>query len=99
MECLCNTFGIYELARPARTLPKLEEAGLLSDPAMTLEMRRPADVLIKLVREGGEGPQTWAPVERLAIDVKWINACGRDRMWQEGPVDPQRSLGRYEKRA
>jgi hypothetical protein len=66
---------IYGFARRARVNPKLEKAGLLSEPGVFLELRRPADVLI----EGAlRGARDCGPVERVALDVKVINALGHD---------------------
>ena len=63
--------------RRARVNPLLERAGLLADPGVFLELRRPADVRIKLARrdEAGTGAAP-APSETVALDVKVINACG-----------------------
>ena len=65
---------IHRFAARARLNPTLERTGLLAEPGVLLDWRRPADVLIE-----SSGPRASAgplAADRLAIDVKVINALG-----------------------
>ena len=88
---------IFRLAKKARTNPELERAGLLNEPGLCLELRRPADVLVRLARtEEGDphtGGGTAGPVEAVAVDVKVINHCGREHSHTTDEPDPPRDNG------
>ena len=60
---------IYAYALRGMLHPLLERAGLLDDPNIMVDLRRPADVLIQ---EGA------GEITRSALDVKIINALGPD---------------------
>ena len=64
---------IYAFAQRARVNPRLEKAGLLSEPGVFLELRRPADVLIDEALQGS-GPA--GPVSRVALDIKGHQRAG-----------------------
>ena len=81
---------LFAAARRGNLHPVLERAGLLNEPGLFLEMRRPADVLI----EGallGPGSST---LEHLAIDVKVINALGPAHA-DASCSDPLAAMQRY----
>jgi hypothetical protein len=65
---------IFRFAERARLNPTLERTGLLAEPGVLLDWRRPADVLI----ESSDPRASAGPLaaDRLAIDVKVINALG-----------------------
>ena len=93
---------IYDMAKLAQTSPTIEEPGLLSTAVMGMQLRRPADVLVHLARTGGEGDTTidaFAATEKVAVDVKVVNACGRSHAWTAGAPNPHRNLTEYETRA
>ena len=55
---------VYEFSRRAHVEPILEKAGVLADPAVVVELRRPADVLLTVVDALEEGavapPGSWS---------------------------------------
>ena len=65
---------ILRFAARARLNPKLERIGLLAEPGVLLDWRRPADVLIESSGPRAAGGPLAA--DRLAIDVKVINVLG-----------------------
>ena len=60
---------VFGYAARAMLQPELEKVGLLEEPNVTLNLRRPADVLI---REGER------EIRKTALDIKVINALGAD---------------------
>ena len=77
-----------------------KKAGIFTDPALMVELRRPADVLIKLARTDLAGTGTApAPAERVALDVKVINACGPAHMATWDKPDPQVAMRNYAAKA
>ena len=62
--------AIYRFALRAKTNPELEKAGLLAEPGMLLDLRRPADVLIEGVMRTDHAATLLSPMERTALDVK-----------------------------
>ena len=91
---------IYDLARRAHTNPRLEQPGLLSEPGgVFLDLRRPADVLVHMAREGTMGSAAGGSIERIAIDVKVINACGRRHCATGAAPDADLALRRYAEQA
>ena len=66
--------------------PELEKMGILDEPGVLVDLRRPADVLIDGVGNGvaaaGRG------TERIALDVKVINALGQGHITDtlDGPL-------------
>lgn len=67
---------IFEYAKRGALRPQLEEAGLLDEPGIFLQMRRPADVLVEGLGVGSReasSESVW-----LALDIKVINAVGAD---------------------
>ena len=50
--------------------PELEKAGVLDEPGVLIDLRRPADVMIDGTRSGERG------AARVALDIKIINALG-----------------------
>eukprot|EP00973_Karenia_brevis_P039155 5408177-Karenia_brevis.AAC.1 len=67
---------IFAYAKRAALRPQLEKAGLLHEPGIFLQMRRPADVLVEGL---GQASGLSAGVNvRVALDVKVINALGAD---------------------
>ena len=71
---------IFAFASRGRLGPILERAGLLSEPGVLLDLRRPADVLIERALNVVPGAQGSSPLARLALDVKVINALGRGHL-------------------
>ena len=69
---------VFDLARRARVQPQLERAGIFTDPVLHLHLRRPADVLVQLARGPNATPAQRLPTFPAALDVKIINATGRD---------------------
>ena len=55
----------------------MEKSGLLSEPGVLLELRRPADVLIEGALRSSTGASDLKPFERSALDIKVVNALGR----------------------
>jgi hypothetical protein len=77
----------------------MEKSGLLTDPALFVEMRRPADVLIDdLLVDRAEGNPRDRPASKTALDIKVINALGADHRDAtiEGPV---KALSLYRRKA
>ena len=84
---------VYELSRR-------ERAGCLTDPAVVVELRRPADVLAKMARRSAvDAGANGAPAERVALDIKVINAIGRDHDGTGSRPDPQRAMSKYAAKA
>ena len=70
---------LYKWAKTAHTNPDIERTGLLANPGIQLEMRRPAYVLAHLARQGdADDPIDLDAVETVAVDVTVINVRGRD---------------------
>ena len=69
--------AVFGLAQRAQVKAVLEKAGLLSEPGVLLELRRPADVLIETVLARTTTDES-LPFERAALDIKVVNALGRD---------------------
>ena len=69
---------IFKYASKAHLNPELERTGLLADPHVLIDLRRPADVMIEeLLMPGGNNNRTGrGPVMRTALDIKVINALG-----------------------
>ena len=62
---------IFNFCRRANLRPELEKAGVLDEPGVLVDMRRPADIMVEsMPTPGNQG------VERIAFDVKVINALG-----------------------
>lgn len=61
---------IYRYSKRGLLHPELEKAGVLDEPGVLVDLRRPADVMIDGDPSGGRG------AERVALDVKIINALG-----------------------
>ena len=62
---------VFNFCRRANLRPELEKAGVLDEPGVLVDMRRPADVMVEsMPAPGGLG------VERVAFDVKIINSLG-----------------------
>ena len=82
--------AVYRFAQRAKTNPELEKAGLLAEPGVLLELRRPADVLIEGVMRVGPAAASVSPIERTALDIKVINALGVDHRAKtvEDPISP-----------
>ena len=76
---------LYHFAGRGRLRPQLEKAGLLHEPGIFLEMRRPADVLVEGLG-GTSGRHNTS--EKVALDVKVINALGTDHYsdTSQGPL-------------
>jgi hypothetical protein len=90
---------IHHWAGRARINPEMEKAGLLADPALFVELRRPADVLIDdLIGDQAEGNPRDRPASKTALDIKVINALGADHRDAtiEGPV---KALSVYRRKA
>jgi hypothetical protein len=68
--------AIFRFACRGRLQPILERIGLLAEPGMLLDLRRPADVLIEGALNSQAGGPGSSPLDRLALDVKVINALG-----------------------
>lgn len=67
---------IFAFAARGFLKPVLERVGLLSEPGVLLDLRRPADVLIESALNSVPGAPGSSPMTRLALDVKVINALG-----------------------
>ena len=53
---------VYEFARRANVDPHLERSGIFAGPGLRVELRRPADVLVRLARRGGARQKPPAPL-------------------------------------
>jgi hypothetical protein len=71
---------IFRFACRGRLDPVLERVGLLAEPGMLLDLRRPADVLIEGALNSQAGAPGASPLDRLALDVKVINALGASHL-------------------
>jgi hypothetical protein len=89
---------LYNLALRALADPEIERAGLLSEPGMLLDLRRPADVLVKLAR-ASQAHRPCSATERVAIDIKVINACGPHHATTGETPDPQQAMSKYAEQA
>ncbi len=68
---------IFKFASKAHLNPELERTGLLADPHVLIDLRRPADVMIEeLLMPGGNNRTGRGPLLRTALDIKVINALG-----------------------
>ena len=69
---------IFKYASKAHLNPELERTGVLADPHVLIDLRRPADVMIEeLLMPGGSNNRTGrGPMTRTALDIKVINALG-----------------------
>jgi hypothetical protein len=69
---------IFKHASRAHLNPELERTGLLADPHVLIDLRRPADVMIEelLMPGGGNNRTGRGPMTRTALDIKVINALG-----------------------
>ena len=85
---------IYHFAKRASLRPQLEKAGLLQEPGIFLELRRPADVLVEGLASAGPGS---APM-RVALDIKVINALGQDHI-DDTMNDPLKAAEAYREKA
>ena len=56
---------------------ELEKAGSLEDESITVELRRPADVLVEGLRNRAMNSRMWS---KTALDVKVINGLGRSHL-------------------
>ena len=65
---------VYSFAGRARLQPQLEKAGLLAEPGIFLELRRPADVLVEGLPSHGRNSAS----AKVALDIKVVNAIGAD---------------------
>jgi len=74
---------IYRFAVRARLQPELEKAGLLHEPGLFLELRRPADILVEGIAVGNSLRSC-----KVALDVKVINAIGANHLdhTRQGPL-------------
>ena len=63
---------VHHFASRGGLRPQLEKAGLLHEPGIFLEMRRPADVLVEGLAQGSRGNSSM----KFALDIKVINALG-----------------------
>ena len=71
---------IFKHASRAHLNPELDRTGLLADPHVLIDLRRPADVMIEelLMPGGGNNRTGRGPMTRTALDIKVINALGAD---------------------
>ena len=90
---------VYELARRADVDPRLERAGVLADPGLYVELRRPADVLVTMARRAGPTEPAVGPSEWLALDIKVINAEGPDHDTVGARPDAQMAMAHYAAKA
>ena len=67
---------LFHYCLRARLRPELEKVGLLDDEYVTVNLRRPADVLV----DGSRGTSLNSRHERRALDVKVINSLGPDHL-------------------
>ena len=86
---------VCEMARRADVDPILERAGILLDPSLRTELRRPADVLVHMARQGARGAPALDPSVRLALDIKVINAEGVDHAATGWRPDAQGAMARF----
>jgi hypothetical protein len=85
---------LFEAARRGDLKAVLERVGLLSEPGMLLDLRRPADILIEGALAG-----TWTGAcERLALDIKVINALGAGHA-DPTSTDPLEVMEKYHEQA
>lgn len=84
---------IHKFAGRGRFNPVLEKAGLLQEPVVFLQLRRPADVLV----DAPTGFDSNALV-KIALDVKVINALGPDHI-QDTMISPTMCLEAYREHA
>jgi hypothetical protein len=61
---------VYRYSQRAGLNAELEKAGILDEPGVFVSLQRPADVLVDGLGVGAR------PVERVALDIKVINALG-----------------------
>ena len=71
---------IFAFAARGCLRPVLERAGLLAEPGVLLDLRRPADVLIEGALNPVRGAAGSSPTARLALDVKVIIAVGASHL-------------------
>jgi hypothetical protein len=71
---------LFSFAQRGQLHPVLERVGLLAEPGILLDMRRPADVLIEGALNTVPGVPGSSAVARLALDVKVINALGQGHL-------------------
>ena len=72
---------LHSFAQRGLLQPSLEKAGLLSEPGVFVNLRRPADVLVERLGPAARGRRDaddGGRVQRVALDVKVINALGAD---------------------
>ena len=72
---------LYIFAERGRLRPALEKVGLLDEPGVYVDLRRPADVLVNgLTRSAANdaAPGVDGRSQRVALEVKVINALGAD---------------------
>ena len=88
IHCMSCTVGRDVIARPddvrdvlfsfanrGQFSPVFEKAGLLQEPGVFLQMRRPADVLLDVTTTAQS-----SRVMKVAVDVKVINSLGHDHL-------------------
>ena len=86
--------AIHKFACRGRLAPVLERAGLLSDASLLVDLRRPADILIEGALNGQVGVGGPQPLDRLALDVKVINALGASHL-EATATDPLAAAEAY----
>ena len=67
---------VYSFCRRGQLRPVLEKAGILQEPGVLIDLRRPADVLVSGLRSHG-GQDRAEISQRTALDIKIINALGQ----------------------
>ena len=81
---------IFKYACRAHLNPELERTGLLADPHVLIDLRRPADVMIEeLLMPNSNNRTGRGPIARTALDIKVINALGARHIeaTRRGPTD------------
>ena len=67
---------VFTFCRRGQLRPVLEKAGILEEPGVLIDLRRPADVLVTGLRASGNGNRPGIS-QRTALDIKVINALGQ----------------------
>jgi hypothetical protein len=86
---------IHGFAQRGQCRPVLERVGLLAEPGVLLDMRRPADVLIEQALSNSPDTSAYA---RLALDVKVINSLGTSHI-DATRADPLVAMEAYHDKA